>query len=208
MHMEKKIGFWAPPDEYPDVQKEAGNPWGKDNPLQLGAAVWHLTGAGKAVVHYKGMAQCRLCGKSLGSADMSDGAYCWPEGYEHYLMEHGVKPPDDFLAHVERLNDISPQFGPESFSQKKPNIVLEEWDKKLAEFSSAFQRFCVDTHRSRCGLEEAHRDLESRLGSVVALKFMQQAALEVETKRMARDTSSKVIRVADLDALTNYFKEK
>ena len=36
----------------------------------------------------------------MGSADMTDGTYTWPEGYIHYIERHGVRPPDAFVQHV------------------------------------------------------------------------------------------------------------
>lgn len=50
---------------------------------------------------YMGGAWCRLgCAGMFGSADMSDGVYVWPEGLEHYIGRHGVRPPGDFVQHV------------------------------------------------------------------------------------------------------------
>jgi len=45
-------------------------------------------------------AYCRLCSKCLGARDRIDGTYVWPEGFEHYLREHGVRPPEEFVRHV------------------------------------------------------------------------------------------------------------
>lgn len=215
MHTEKKIGFWAPPDEYPNVLTETNNPWGKNNPLQLGAVVWHLE-HGIVVARYSGMSKCLICEKPLGNVDMSDQVYCWPQGYEHYLMEHEVKPPDDFIAHIELLNEISPQLGKDSFPQTKPNIVLEEWDKRLSEFTSLFQAFCVENYRSRCELEETRLALIRGLGTLVDLKFMRQAAMEAEIKRMAMNPipqiltmdPSKTATVEELEAITAFFKKE
>ena len=39
--------------------------------------------------------------KSLGASTLTDGIYCWPEGYYHYITHHHVKPSQAFLHHVE-----------------------------------------------------------------------------------------------------------
>lgn len=50
---------------------------------------------------YCGYSTCRICGKyDNGSADYSDGIWMWPEGFGHYIREHGVRPPADFVQHV------------------------------------------------------------------------------------------------------------
>lgn len=55
-----------------------------------------------AVNYWKGYSWCRLDDKVLGAADISDGTYVWPEGFDYYLEVHGVKPPDEFIQHVLR----------------------------------------------------------------------------------------------------------
>ena len=49
---------------------------------------------------YMGFSTCRICGKSNGTADFSDGWYVWPEGFGHYISQHSVRPPKAFVAHV------------------------------------------------------------------------------------------------------------
>lgn len=49
-----------------------------------------------------GWSTCRCCGKSNGSADFGDGVYVWPEGFGHYIAEHCVRPPKEFVDHVLR----------------------------------------------------------------------------------------------------------
>jgi len=60
---------------------------------------------GKTFESYAGYSQCRMCSKwNNGSKDLTDGVYIWPEGFSHYLREHGVRPPATFEHHVlERL---------------------------------------------------------------------------------------------------------
>lgn len=59
---------------------------------------------GKKALSYMGHAQCRICGAELGCADLYGWGYIWPEGAEHYILEHEVWTPDctRFLAAVRR----------------------------------------------------------------------------------------------------------
>lgn len=52
---------------------------------------------------YRGISWCRFgCGHhSMGSRDLTDGEWVWPEGLSHYVRAHGVTLPDQFLHHVE-----------------------------------------------------------------------------------------------------------
>jgi hypothetical protein len=36
---------------------------------------------------------------------MTDGTYNWPQGFEHYITEHGVRPPTEFIAHCLNLSN-------------------------------------------------------------------------------------------------------
>jgi hypothetical protein len=55
---------------------------------------------GTLVNQYRGLSSCRFCDRYNGSAELSDGTYCWPEGLAHYLWDHEVRLPSEFVAHV------------------------------------------------------------------------------------------------------------
>jgi hypothetical protein len=96
----KYVGFWR---QRPD--RGAGNPWPGDmvdpswDATVRDAVVAHLQ-AGKVCAMWLGVAFCRLCGARLGTCDLTDGVYVWPQKLDHYLTSHQVKLPDDFIAHV------------------------------------------------------------------------------------------------------------
>ena len=69
------------------------------NPVELFVVANHIRKA-TAVNHWKGDAACRLCDERLGSACLSDGKYIFPEKFEHYLIEHDVKPPKEFIENA------------------------------------------------------------------------------------------------------------
>ncbi len=60
--------------------------------------------AGKDAVQWRGYALCRLCAERvpLGACDLTDGEWVWPEGLEHYVEEHGICLPDEFIDWMRR----------------------------------------------------------------------------------------------------------
>ncbi|AKF11327.1 hypothetical protein DB32_008476 [Sandaracinus amylolyticus] len=69
---------------------------------------------GRRMAAFHGFSRCRLCGSTNGSQELTDFTYVWPEGYAHYVAEHGVKPPEEFVEHVRnelvRLGTIEPDL--------------------------------------------------------------------------------------------------
>lgn len=55
---------------------------------------------GQIVEVYRGMAQCRICNRILGCADLVGHGFTWPEMAEHYIIRHSVWPPgaDELLT--------------------------------------------------------------------------------------------------------------
>jgi hypothetical protein len=62
---------------------------------------------GRVETVYAGHSQCRFedCGfptrDMLGTRDFTDGEWLWPEGLWHYVQEHHVRLPAEFVAHME-----------------------------------------------------------------------------------------------------------
>ena len=56
--------------------------------------------------HYRGAAlgfsacrfECRDKYGMLGSGELTDGEWVWPEGLPHYVERHGVMLPEEFVA--------------------------------------------------------------------------------------------------------------
>ena len=40
-----------------------------------------------------------------GSLELTDGTYVWPEGLAHYVEQHGVKLPGEFLEHARHVSE-------------------------------------------------------------------------------------------------------
>lgn len=64
------------------------------------AAVVQYLEAGAVGARFRGSSTCRVCGDRNGSTELHDGTYRWPQGFVHYVRDHGVKPSEAFLSHV------------------------------------------------------------------------------------------------------------
>jgi len=65
----------------------------------------HVLIEGESVASYKGSAKCRMCSATLGSDDLSAYGFIWPQGAEHYIMEHAVWTPECELL-IERATQL------------------------------------------------------------------------------------------------------
>jgi hypothetical protein len=92
------IGFWRGNGEDPALPDPAEHIVEVDRARRLALAGILTTGSVGA--RYRGVAPCRMCKRALGSSDMWGHGYIWPQGLEHYILDHGVWPPGagDLLA--------------------------------------------------------------------------------------------------------------
>jgi len=50
---------------------------------------------------YRGPSWCRFyCAQDMGCREMADGCWVWPEQLGHYVRDHGVALPVEFVEHV------------------------------------------------------------------------------------------------------------
>jgi hypothetical protein len=84
--------------QLPDARAAVDPRWSS---AERGAVIAYLK-RGRVSASYRGWANCRLCNLAVGSKDLTDGAYVWPEGFPHYVERHGVRPPQEFVNHVLR----------------------------------------------------------------------------------------------------------
>jgi hypothetical protein len=96
------VGYWAGAYEGDDLclpQEIVGS-----LPDDVRARVADYLDSGDLHESYRGYSWCRFdCGipcEEMGSAERTDGVWAWPEGLSHYVREHGVILPDDFIAHA------------------------------------------------------------------------------------------------------------
>ncbi|HZJ67892.1 MAG TPA: hypothetical protein VFD36_30520 [Kofleriaceae bacterium] len=99
------FGYWreSPPGQflgYPDPGALVDPAW---EPARRERIVEYLR-AGKALAAYPGYASCRFADCThaqrdhIGSQDLTDGHWIWPEGLWHYVQDHAVRLPDEFVA--------------------------------------------------------------------------------------------------------------
>lgn len=55
--------------------------------------------ASATIIDFMGYSNCRLCGKQNGASEYTLEHWTWPEGFEHYVLEHGIRPS----LHFERF---------------------------------------------------------------------------------------------------------
>jgi hypothetical protein len=99
------IGYWRSTDhpEYPDPRDLVDAGWDHEVRNVVGA---YLV-SGTISKAYMGYSPCRICGENNGAVEYTDGVFAWPEGLAHYVDEHEVRLPQEFVDHaVARVNEI------------------------------------------------------------------------------------------------------
>lgn len=93
------IGYWRGPrtsDRWPRPQDMVDWSWDEEDR----EAVADYLARGHISRSCMGYSDCRICGVKNGVLEFSDGTYVWPEGLSHYVVEHGVRLPSQFVEHV------------------------------------------------------------------------------------------------------------
>lgn len=107
---------------------------------------------GDTLMRWEGYSFCRFkeCRyrkrERLGSRDLTDGRWVWPEGLWHYVADHHVRLPDEFVANAADQDFVVPKI-----AQSAPvSISLEFWLQWVAENTTA-----PSAAPDACSLEEA-----------------------------------------------------
>ncbi len=107
----KLIGYWAaaphwtwassPRDgelAWPDIRRAVWTGWSSPERERVAAYLR----SGHRCRGYLGFSACRFECRStyriLGSGELTDGEWIWPEGLVHYVERHGVVLPEEFVA--------------------------------------------------------------------------------------------------------------
>lgn len=101
-----RIGYWSSPadDRWPDPRTLVDPGWDEDDRLDVGLYLRQ----GLVARACMGLSPCRLCSHDRnGSLELSDGTYIWPEGLAHYVIDHRVRLPQQFVDHVERARCLT-----------------------------------------------------------------------------------------------------
>lgn len=73
---------------------------------------------GHTIASYMGYSFCRFKDclhndrEQLGTKDLTDGRWVWPEGLWHYVANHGVRLPEAFVADAAANDFVVPAFTP------------------------------------------------------------------------------------------------
>ncbi|MBM0128153.1 hypothetical protein IMY96_25640 [Pimelobacter simplex] len=99
------IGYWSgghgSNETWPAVSDFIDHDWDEEERFDVGTYLKY----GLVARAWMGYAPCRLCDKQTnGNLDLTDGVYLWPEGLAHYVLDHKVRPPEEFVRHVHALN--------------------------------------------------------------------------------------------------------
>ncbi|GMF20836.1 unnamed protein product [Phytophthora lilii] len=159
--MLRELGFWCSEE---DLTREEASDAERPNPLQLvddawfaechpallKTIEWYLT---RAFVesHELAYSFCRFPDCSLaqeqprvmGACTMTDGVYCWPEGYWHYVNHHHVKPPQEFLDHILDRYGTMVEATREAKAQKKL-LLWDDMEQAAVEMPKALQEWITN----------------------------------------------------------------
>lgn len=117
---------------------------------------------------------CGVAGTQMGSRELTDGFWIWPQGLSHYVREHGILLPDQFIAHV--LAQEGPPVSSEDFSGflGPPSMAL--WVEWCASHRSP--AFLRSLRRARAEAEaQAEAEAEAR-AEVAAREHIEKAVPE------------------------------
>lgn len=134
----KLIGYWGerPGDRLPNPKLFVD--WSLWTAEFRRAVCEHLS-SGKEVIDELGLSFCRFhCGisnRQLGTRELSDGVWAWPEGLRHYVEVHGVILPEEFADHV------ASAVGFEDVDLENIQISTVAWRKWADEHQSSISRW-------------------------------------------------------------------
>ncbi len=117
--------------------------------------------AGSTIVAYPEPSFCRFdCGEvDMGSRDLTDGTFVWPDGLVHYVERHGVRLPGHFVAHALARNGTIAPFRP-------PKAAFGLYDAGPWQRWSREQRACPDLDGFDLPDDELRERIAGELGDV------------------------------------------
>jgi hypothetical protein len=153
----KRIGYWIESlrdRDYFPPQEFVG-----DLPTELRLLVADYLDRGQEYGSYRGVSWCRFfCDHPMGHRELTDGSWVWPEGLSHYVRDHRVVLPDEFISQVQ--SGMPPQAREHWESSSLDDGYWKAWCRTR---SSGRFRAQIDA-----ALLEADRKAESIIADVVA----------------------------------------
>ena len=114
----RRIGYWKESldDPYPFAHELVGQyPTAQRESVAVyleSCPEYRQSFNGLMLSSFMGYSRCRLCGVRTGNREYWDGRWLWPEGLAHYVREHSVTLPPEFVAHacrVDAIRSLSPE---------------------------------------------------------------------------------------------------
>lgn len=79
------------------IEATSDEAWKTEKPDEYAAVLTYLKNP-EHTEAWRGYSSCRVCGfRPNGHRDFFKGTFIYPEGYAHYVEEHGVKPPAEMI---------------------------------------------------------------------------------------------------------------
>lgn len=91
-----EVGYWKEHSKCTLPMPEPGE-WDEE---EKALVLHHLKNVYMQERRFKGWSTCRICGCLNGSSDRHDGKYRWPSGLAHYVEEHNIVLPREFVVHI------------------------------------------------------------------------------------------------------------
>jgi hypothetical protein len=97
------IGYWYSErtPQWPKPQDFVDESWDELERVDVGSYL----SQGWIARSSMGYSPCRICGIDNGDLTLTDGVYAWPNGLAHYVENHKVRLPKEFIEHVLRRVD-------------------------------------------------------------------------------------------------------
>jgi hypothetical protein len=122
----KLIGYWI--ESLRDTNYYPPQELMGDLPLAIRTQVADYLDRGHVFEVYRGRSWCRFfCEHLMGCRELTDGYWVWPEDLSHYVRDHGVIVPLEFIRHVE--------------SRPTP-IPTEQWDRSRLPDEEFWKAWC------------------------------------------------------------------
>lgn len=153
------LGWWFSPFAPSTLPRPQALVGGLE-PAARAAVVGYLR-AGKTLVTFPEASFCRFdCGETaMGTKDLTDGRYVWPEGLAHYVERHGVRLPEAFVAHVQ-------ERGGEHLPFKMPKATFGLYDRAPWLAWAKVQGACPDLDGFEVPDDEVKERIAKDLGAV------------------------------------------
>src|SRR6266496_199877 len=142
IHRLSIIGYWSHPAEAPERSRGRPDPrdvmgeWNRDDRRHVLA---HLR-RGKVFRTFLGLSVCRICTKNIGSRELTDGLWAWPEGLDHYVEVHATRLPEAFVT-VTSHSDLEL---PSWVASLEPDLWLEGGESAAPVDTTAERKWIVD----------------------------------------------------------------